>query len=163
MSEVYIFSGIFTDEEGSHVVKYIDKAVVTGVKSTNLMTLLTNIFDKYIRRMNLDKHQLLPLTYTYTDIMKNLPLNFKKFSIQDRYILIMECVRELFFAHATGFTKLIKQRNSKKPKHDKNEDSHKTLNSIDHNFNLRVRNMKKTYTVISETTNVNSAFTNASF
>lgn len=137
-----VLAGVFRSEGGIEILNCIDEAVFYGKRDSSFDTYSKKMYDEYATQMNMPA---LDSKIQFQEVIRKLNKQYKTYDLNDRYVLCMDCIRELFHEHLT----------KKKPR----KKQLKTYEKSDRTFRLRNRHrLEDTKTVISETTSVASKF-----
>ena len=133
----FVFSGIFMSESGKKLVSHIDnmalKKELTKCETSKIIKKLYADYTKLLNIMYINKTDM-----TSRNLLKRLPSDFNKNKIHDRYVIIMDTLRQMFH----------------------NCEVNIQYENIERSRRQKVLN---TPTVISETTSVASRFSNNNF
>tara|TARA_B100000945_G_C20223788_1_gene521832 strand:- start:276 stop:731 length:456 start_codon:yes stop_codon:yes gene_type:complete len=142
--EQFLLSGIFLTRTGIKILKCIDENVFYGKQDLMFKEYTKKLCMEYAKRMNLSMENARQIGLN--EIISELDVTYKKQKIYDRYILSMDSIRYVF--HSI----LCKKLKEKQIKY-----TQKYTKEIER-FNLRSKAIKKSETIISESTDVNSLF-----
>lgn len=157
MSDVrtYASSGAFKNTAGQCLLKSIDDAVLFGKQDPKLNTYIEYVYREYKSQL---KHTQIKTNVapSVNELFKTLHFRYKQFSEADRYILIMDSLRDVFSKHDALMDKKLKTPD----RTDRNSSKKDTCDSS--RRILRRREQCRAKTVISETTSVTSKFSQTS-
>jgi hypothetical protein len=147
----FVLSGIFLSDEGKQLLEFIDNTLVQKKKKEQSYSVRV-LFEEYLRDLAIQKSACSE-RITTDDIIKHMNESYKCLKKEDRYIIYMDGVRTFFYNLAHNIeTEIYKPRPSVcKPVSDARQPSLRDMRSK--------HKTSYTPTIISETTDVQSAFT----
>ena len=151
---MYIVSGIFENEDGAHLLHFIDNALVQK-KAKQSHYDVNHLFDRYVNSLRLNNAH--KISISTLDVIDHINVAYKNRRKEDRYIVYMDSIREFFFNVAHNVD-MPKTNHKVQPAHTK---SMSVSLPLSHSRLRRKSNERKSndaHTVISESTNINSTF-----
>lgn len=149
----YIISGIFDNENGIHLLHFIDNALVQK-KAKEKPYYVDDLFEKYIESLNLKTDYKLPISTS--DVIDHINIGYKNLRKEERYIVYMDSIRHFFFSIAHD---LEIEKTNHKTIVNKTKKLSETVDIVPLSRERIRRKCDDSHTVISESTNIKSNFT----
>jgi len=137
----FVMSGIFHDKIGKYLVKSLDIHMINGDLDPKCHEYAQRLLTSYCTEF---KYETIIIENILHDIIQSIPESISTHTNEcDRLVVIMDCIRQVFFNKSQSKKRKIESI---------------PLKMVNHKHHLRQVKKLSSKTVVSETTDVNSTF-----